>query len=207
MVYGQRLDATGNLTSLSIALDIVGHEMFHGITDSSSRLEYANQPGALNESYSDIFGVIIANFANPDPRKWNWYVGEGLSPHGPAFRDMKDPARFGQPARMRDFVRSANTPNGDWGGVHTNSGIHNKTAYNVLTSEDAAGQLLFKPAEVAAIFYLALTQQLSRTSQFSDSRRAVLTSARTSFRALPADQLTAKLSAIERSFSAVGITA
>lgn len=207
MVYGQRLDATGNLTSLSIALDIVGHEMFHGITDSTSRLEYANQSGALNESYSDIFGVIIANFSNPDPRTWNWNVGEGLSPDGPAFRNMKDPGLFGQPAQMRDFVHSANTSNGDWGGVHTNSGIHNKAASNVLVSEDAAGQLLFKPAEVAAIFYLALTQQLSRTSQFTASQRAVLTSARTFFRAVPVDQLNAKLSAIEKSFSAVGISA
>jgi Zn-dependent metalloprotease len=58
---------------------------------------------------------------------------------------------------------------------------------------------------MAAVFYLALTQQLSRTSQFSDSRRGVITSARTFFRKLPAGQLTLRLAAIESGFSAVGI--
>ena len=63
MVYGQVLNGK-SLMSLSVDLDVVGHEMFHGVTDMTSRLEYALQSGALNESYSDIFGVIIANFSN-----------------------------------------------------------------------------------------------------------------------------------------------
>lgn len=192
--------------SLSVNLDVVGHEMFHGVTDSTARLEYAAQSGALNESYSDIFGIIIANSGNNDARTWNWKVGEGLSPDGKPFRDMQDPTLFAQPAHMKDFKVLPNTENGDWGGVHTNSGIHNKAAYNILTAVDSANQLVFKPEEAAALFYLALTQQLSRTSQFSDSRRAVVNSARTLFRALPADQLTVRLNAIEGGFSAVGIT-
>ena len=207
MVYGQRRDDAGDLMSLSVDLDVVAHEMFHGVTDSTARLEYAEQSGALNEFYSDIFGIIIANFGNADTRTWNWNVGEGLSPDGKPFRDMQDPTRFGQPAHMRDFVVSSNTPEGDWGGVHTNSGIHNKAAYNILTSVDRTGQLLFRPEEVAALLYLALTQQLSQTSQFNDSLRGVLTSARTLFRTLPPNQLTEKLNAIKRGFSAVGISA
>jgi len=204
MVYGQRKNGTG-LMSLAVDLDVVGHEMFHGVTDSTARLEYVAQSGALNESYSDIFGIIIANFDNPNTLTWNWKVGEGLSPDGKPFRDMQKPSLFGQPENMKNFVKLPLTRKGDNGGVHTNSGIHNKAAYNILTAKDSSGQLVFKPAEAAAIFYLALTQQLSRTSQFSDSRRAVITSARTFFRTLPAAQLAEKITAIEDGFSAVGI--
>ena len=203
MVYGQRLNGT-TLMSMSVALDVVGHEMFHGVTDMTSRLEYANQPGALNESYSDIFGVIIANLANPDPTTWSWLIGAGLTSSGAPFRDMSDPPRFEQPDNMKDFVVLPNTENGDNGGVHTNSGIHNKAAYNVLVAK-RTGKLVFKPQEVAAIFYLALTQRLSRTSQFADSRRAVLDSARTLFRALSPADLASRIKAIEGAFTAVGI--
>ena len=63
--------------------------------------------------------------------------------------------------------------------MHTNSGIHNKAAYNILTSVDPAKKLIFTAQDVAAVFYITLTQQLSRTSQFSDSRRGVLAAART----------------------------
>ena len=98
-----------------------------------------------------------------------------------------------------------NTANGDWGGVHINSGIHNRVLHLILTSVDSTNTLTFTPNEVAAVFYLALTQQLSRTSQFSDSRRAVLISARTLFRTLPPAQQQAKLKAIAKAFSRVGI--
>jgi Zn-dependent metalloprotease len=204
MVYGQR--TVGNtLMSLSIDLDVVGHEMFHGVTEMTARLEYVTQSGALNESISDIFGVIIANFSETDPRKWNWKIGEGLSPNGKAFRDMSDPKAFGQPDTMRDFKVMPVTRNGDSGGVHINSGIHNKAAFNILTAVDGTGSLVLEPREVAAVFYLSLTQQLSRTSQFTDSRRGALTSARTLFRNLAADQQAKKLAAITRGFDSVGI--
>ena len=203
MVYGQVL--RGNeLRSLSANLDVVAHEMFHGVTDSTSRLEYAFQSGALNESYSDIFGTIVANRGNDDPRTWDWLLGERLLPGDKPFRDLSDPARFGQPAHMDDFRVLPNTRGGDWGGVHVNSGIHNKAAFNLLTAEEN-GALALTVTEVAAVFYLALTQRLSRTSQFADSRRAVVASARTLFRTLPADQQASKIGAVEAAFQAVGI--
>ena len=204
MVYGQRLNGN-EMMSLSVDLDVVGHEMFHGVTAKTARLEYVTQSGALNESISDIFGVTIANFAQPDPRRWNWKVGEGLSPNGKAFRDMSDPPAFGQPDNMRDFKVRPVTRQGDWGGVHTNSGIHNKAAFNILTAVDANDALVLTPAEVAAVFYLSLTQQLSRTSQFSDSKRGALTSARSLFRTLPQDRQDRKIDAIAKGFDAVGI--
>ena len=204
MVYGQRV-AGAKVTSLAANIDVVAHEMFHGVTDHSADLVYQFQPGALNESYSDIFGIIISNMDKPDPRTWDWELGEGLTTDGRPFRDVRDPARFNQPDHMQKFKVLPNTANGDWGGVHINSGIHNRVLHLILTSVDSTNTLTFTPNEVAAVFYLALTQQLSRTSQFSDSRRAVLISARTLFRTLPPAQQQAKLKAIAKAFSQVGI--
>ena len=203
MVYGQRRNGTGFL-SMAVALDVVGHEMFHGVTDMTSRLEYAFQSGALNESYSDIFGIIIANQPNPDPRTWNWTLGAGLLANGQPFRDMSKPTLHNQPEHMSKFRVLPNTREGDYGGVHINSGIHNKAAFNILTAANN-GALVFTPGEVAAFFYIALTQRLSRTSQFTDSRTAVLDSARSLFRNLPPADLNNRISAIETGFSAVGI--
>lgn len=204
MVYGQVLRGD-ELRSLSANIDVVAHEMFHGITDHTSRLEYAFQSGALNESYSDIFGTIVANLGKDDPRSWDWLLGENLLVGDKPFRDLSDPTRFGQPAHMDQFRVLPNTRAGDWGGVHVNSGIHNKAAFNMLTAEDEDGVLILTPGEVAAVFYLALTQRLSRTSQFADSRRHVVSSARTLFRTLPADQLSRKVAAVDAAFAAVGI--
>lgn len=203
MVYGQK-NNPGGLLSLSVDLDVVGHEMFHGVTDSTARLEYAQQSGALNESYSDILGVIIANFSVKDIKKWNWNIGEGMDQGGKPFRNMEDPKLFGQPDHMKNFKVLPNTRNGDNGGVHTNSGIHNKAAFMILTAS-SSGKPVFTPAEVAAVFYIALTQHLSRTSQFSDSRRAVVLAAQTLFRAQSAGQQKIKLNAINKAFDKVGI--
>jgi len=119
---------------------------------------------------------------------------------------MSDPSRFDQPEHMRDYQDLPVTPNGDWGGVHVNSGIHNFAAYKLITAKDANGKYYFKPTECAALFYIALTQRLSRTSGFSDSRIAVLQTAKTLFRRNNPAARKAKIRAIENAFSAVGIT-
>jgi Zn-dependent metalloprotease len=205
MVYGQRKDGAG-LMSLSVDLDVVGHEMFHGVTQFTSRLEYVSQSGSLNESYSDIFGVIIGNWNKPDRNKWNWEIGDGLGPNGKPFRDMSKPSRFRQPENMKQYKNLPENEDGDWGGVHTNSGIHNFAAYKAMTAADGSGLLVLTTEEVAAVFYLALTQHLSRTSQFSDSRRGVLLAAQTLFRSMAAGERQSKLGAITAAFDAVGIS-
>jgi Zn-dependent metalloprotease len=179
-------------------------DLFHGVTNATSRLEYLLISGALNESYSDIFGVIVSNQPNRNIGTWNWLVGDGLSRSFEALRDMQDPTRFRQPKHMRDFQR---IPVGsDFGGVHTNSGIHNFAAHKVMTSKSAGGDFLFAPDELAAMYYLSLTQQLSPQSTFADSRRGVILAARSLFRALPNNELTARVSAIEAGFDAAGIS-
>jgi bacillolysin/neutral peptidase B len=204
MVYGQRR-VNGKLRSYAVGLDVVGHEMFHGVTDRTARLQYAAQSGALNESYSDIFGVIVSNFEESDLARWNWEMGEDLEGTGIPLRDLSDPAKYRQPAHMQNYRIFPVTRPGDWGGVHINSGIHNKAAHNIMTAKDARGNFLFDSRVLAALFYLALTQRLSRTSLFSDSRRAVDLTARTLFRNDPVDVRNVKLQAISRAFDTVGI--
>jgi Zn-dependent metalloprotease len=202
MVYGQRRSGTtgSTLRSYAAAFDVVAHEVCHGLTERTARLEYQDMTGALNESYSDIFGIIISNFAEPDVTRWNWEMGENLAETGIPLRDVSDPRKFGQPAHIDEYVQTTS----DFGGVHINSGIHNKAAHLMLTAQSSAGAALFTPTRVAQLFYLALTQHLSRTSGFTDSRRGVLLAARSLFR--QDSELNAKLAAIRAAFDGVGIT-
>jgi Zn-dependent metalloprotease len=210
MIYGQRM-VNGALRSYALASDVVAHEITHGLTDRTARLEYQRETGALNESYSDILVVIIANRHRPSFDDWNWEVGEDLDLTGVPIRDLSDPPRRGQPAHMRDF-RTLDpdadlTNENDWGWVHVNSGIHNKAAFNLMASRNAAGGRLFTPREAAALFYVALTQYLSRTSGFSDSRRGVELAARTLFRDDEPATKARKLATVATAFNDVGITA
>jgi Zn-dependent metalloprotease len=207
MVYGQR-KAGRSWLSMAANQDVVGHEMFHGVTDHTARLEYARESGALNESYSDIFGVIISNWSLRSIARWDWRIGEGLESGGKPFRDMSDPRKYGQPRTMAEYQELPNTPSGDWGGVHVNSGIHNYAAYRILTAGSGdPRRYVFRPAEVAALFYICLTQYLSRTSAFADSREGVLLAARTLFRDDPAATQQEKVRAIRAGFAAAGIVA
>jgi len=206
MVYGQILFPDNSFYSVASMLDVVGHEMFHGVTDHTSRLEYRTQAGALNESYSDIFGTIIANSARP-LGKWVWDIGRGFDGPGTILRNMADPTLGGQPKHMNDF-RTATPPytynRNDYGWVHDNSGIHNYAAYRIMTAKSGS-QFVFKRKDIAAMFFIALTVHLSRTSQFADSRRAVLQAARSLFRNDSAAVLARKIKAIEDGFAAAGI--
>jgi len=204
MVYGQK-KVDGKLRSYSVGIDVVAHEIFHGITDKTARLEYAVESGALNESYSDIFGILVSNLRENDISKWNWEMGEDLNKDGIPLRSLEDPTKFNQPAKMDDYKNLPNTRNGDWGGVHINSGIHNFAAYKIMTAKNAPNTFLFTPETLAALFYLALTQYLTRNSTFGESRRAIEIVAKTLFRNDIPTVKKAKLKAITDAFDAVGI--
>jgi bacillolysin len=151
---------------LAAALDVTGHEMTHGVIQSTANLFYQDQPGAINESFADIFGCMI--------ERKNWQIGEDVVnytyfPSG-ALRDLSDPHNGAsgpssyswQPAKMSEFV----TTTGDHGGVHVNSGIPNFAFYKIATAvgKDTAEK----------IYYRALTLYLTRSSQFIDLRLAVV---------------------------------
>jgi Zn-dependent metalloprotease len=206
MVYGQVKSPDGSFYSIANMLDIVGHELFHGVTDYTARLEYRTEPGALNESYSDIFGIIIANYRKPMAR-WQWDIGTGFDGQGTVLRSMKDPTKHEQPKLMRDFIPSSppyTYDRNDYGYVHDNSGIHNYAAYRVMTAKHGR-KYVFNARELAAIFYIALTQHLSRTSLFSDSRRAVVQAAKSLFRKARKATRERKVKAVEAGFTASGI--
>lgn len=204
VVYGQR-QTEGRLRSYAVSLDVVAHEFAHGVTDITAGLEYRGQSGALNESYSDIFGIIISNYHNPDRSNWNWQVGEDLDGSGIPLRDLSDPKKRGQPAHMNHYRNLPLTPSGDFGGVHINSGIHNHAAYKILTALDAHNNPILAVDDVAILFYLALTQHLSRTSIFIESRQALIFAGRSLFRKNDPAVRAIKLQTIANAFDAVGI--
>ncbi|SJZ67944.1 M4 family metallopeptidase, partial [Garciella nitratireducens] len=161
MVYG---DGDGvNFTYLSGDLDVVGHEMTHGVIQHSADLYYHNQSGALNESIADVFGVLIStydkyNVASGGNWKFNeqdWVVGDDIyTPNipGDALRSLSNPTLYGQPDHMNNYRNLPDTENGDNGGVHINSGIPNKAAYLI------AKEIGMK--KTAQIYYWALTNYM-----------------------------------------------
>src|SRR5262249_14484518 len=120
------------------AIDVIGHELTHGVTQFTADLEYKFQSGALNESMSDVFGSLVKQYHNnQDAASADWLIGSGiLAPgiNGKALRSMSDPGsayddpKLGgkdpQPAHMDDFVKLPQSE--DQGGVHINSGIPNR---------------------------------------------------------------------------------
>jgi Zn-dependent metalloprotease len=149
------------------ALDTAAHEFTHGVTESTAGLEYQCQSGALNESISDI---MAWNLDPADPIYGEDRDGDGPDdPDGGAIRDYSDPEHFGDPAHVDDYVASPNDGSGDYGGVHTNSGIPNHAYYQLVrrVGRDKAEQIVWR----------ALTEHLEPDSNFEDFRTAMLESA------------------------------
>ena len=155
MVFG---DGDGTVFNrFTIAVDVIGHELTHGVTEHAAGLVYQGQSGALNESISDVFGSLVKQrVAQPDAAEADWLIGAGLFTdrvQGVALRSMKAPghrlrrprARQGPAAGdMADYVETTD----DNGGVHINSGIPNHAFYLAATAIggrawEAAGPVWF----------------------------------------------------------------
>ena len=139
------------------SLDVIGHELAHGVTQFTSGLNYQGQSGALNESVSDVFGVLVTQYLRRrTAAEADWLVGADLlapDVRGVALRSMSAPGtayddpRLGtdpQPAHLDDYVDTT----ADNGGVHINSGIPNKAFHVVATTLggyawERAGQVWF----------------------------------------------------------------
>lgn len=141
------------------SLDVIGHELSHGVTEHEAGLAYFMQSGALNESMSDVFGVMVKQkLLNQTAAAANWLIGEelfkGRTLQGVALRSMKAPGtafddpllgKDPQPAHMKNYVRTFK----DNGGVHINSGIPNHAFYLVATALggfawDKAGRIWYE---------------------------------------------------------------
>lgn len=176
MVFG---DGDGELfVSFTESLDVVAHELAHGVTQHTAGLVYQSQSGALNEHMSDVFGSAIQQFhRRKDANTADWLIGDeimGPSLFGEALRSMKAPGtaydndmigRDPQPAHMRDYYSGE----ADHGGVHINSGIPNRAFY--LSAKEMGTH------EAARIWYDALLN-LWPTARFSDAVDIIVESAR-----------------------------
>lgn len=190
MFYG---NGDGAFFPLARGLDVAGHEMSHGVIQNTANLEYQGESGALNESFADIFGVMI------DRDDWN--IGEDVVktsafPSG-ALRSMSDPHngvstndfnRGWQPKHYNERFLGTQ----DNGGVHINSGIPNHAFFLFAT---AVGK-----EKAERVFYRALSQYLTKSSKFVDCRVAVVKSAGDLF-----GTSSAEVSAAKKAFSDVGI--
>jgi Zn-dependent metalloprotease len=176
MVYG---DGDGRLFNrFTASLDVIGHELTHGVTQFTAALGYTGQNGALNEHISDAFGIMVKQFKlGQTANESDWLIGASLfapGVHGKAVRSMAAPGtayddpilgRDPQPAHMRDYV---DTPD-DNSGVHINSGIPNHAFYL------AAIALGGRTWEVLGrIWYHTLTERLTSDADFSDFARATV---------------------------------
>jgi Zn-dependent metalloprotease len=179
MIYG---DGDGKLFNrFTESLDIIGHELTHGVTQHTAALIYQDQPGALNEHFSDVFGILVKQYAlKQTAAKSDWLIGAGIftnAVHGAAVRSMKAPGtayddkllgKDPQPAHMKNYQ----TMTADNGGVHVNSGIPNHAFYL------AANLLGGKAWSVAGrIWYDALTTLLKPKANFRDCARATAAAA------------------------------
>lgn len=186
MIYG--MGDGRELNDFAVALDVAGHELTHGVTARTSGLQYVSESGALNESYSDVFGKLVAFKYG---KATDWKLGKELFKDGvSSIRDMENP----EVAHMKDFRHKGETCSrmNDFCGVHSNSGIPNKAA--VLIANRIGLQKLGK------LYYTVLTQMLRANSTFREARAQTEAACSKMFGAKSAD-----CAAVREAFVAVGI--
>jgi bacillolysin len=196
MVYGDGDGST--FVSLSGGLDVIAHELTHAVTDTTADLIYQNESGAINESMSDIFGTLVEYDANNNP---DWEIGEDIytpNKSGDALRSMSDPAKYGDP----DHYSVRYTGTQDNGGVHINSGIGNKAAYLLSQGGTHYGVKVtgIGTAKTGKIYYRALTQYLTPSSNFSQLRSAAVQAATDLYGAGSAE-----VASVNAAYNAVGV--
>ncbi|MGI9516730.1 MAG: M4 family metallopeptidase, partial [Pirellulaceae bacterium] len=172
-------DGDGGTFNPLVNLDIVGHELAHGVTQNSANLIYSYESGALNESFSDIFGEAIEYYATGTK---DWFSGTGVLIGGGGIRSLANPNVYGDP----DTYLGTNwwySPN-DNGGVHTNSGVQNHWFYLLSdggTGTNDNGDAFNVPGigieDAADIAYRNLTVYLTPLSQHLEARAGSLQAA------------------------------
>lgn len=161
------------------ALDIMAHEMTHGVTQYEADLTYQGEPGGLNESFSDVLGTAAEFYAKPNA---SWLLGNEI---GVTIRSMSNPNAEGQPdTYLGQYWASTAATAPDNGGVHTNSGVQNFWYYllcqggggmndnNVIYNISPIGM-----TKATAIAYRNLSSYLTATSDYADARQFSIQSA------------------------------
>ena len=189
-----------------VSLDICGHEITHGVTTYSSNLTYSYESGALNESFSDIFGECIENYAK-GTNDWMMSCDIGINGNCGAFRNMANPNQYGDP----DTYKGTNwyTGTGDNGGVHSNSGVQNKWFYVLTAGESGTNDLGLAYSvtgigidKAARIAYRNLTVYLTASSNFAVARAGAIQAATDLY-----GTGTAEVAATAEAWNAVGVYA
>ncbi|MFE0457648.1 M4 family metallopeptidase [Kitasatospora sp. NPDC058965] len=187
-------------------IDVIGHELTHGVVQYSAALAYRGQSGALNESLADVFGSLVKQYAlGQQAEDADWLIGAGLlgpGIRGVGLRSLKAPGtayddpRLGrdpQPASMDGYVETDT----DEGGVHLNSGIPNRAFY--LTAVELGGAAWERAGR---IWYDAMTGgRLRPDADFTDFARTTVETARTRFGDGPV------VAAVAGAWKQVGVTA
>ncbi len=184
MTYG---DGNGTSYGPLVSLDICGHELTHGVTEYSANLVYQRESGALNESFSDIFGESIENYSIGTN---DWLMGNDIGIGGSgALRSMSNPNQFGDPDTYGGthwYNPDCGTPtqSNDYCGVHTNSGVQNKWFYILSVGESGTNDLgstynvaALGITKAAKIAYRNLTVYLSSSSTYADARAGAIQAA------------------------------
>lgn len=178
MVYGDGSGQIFAVGSLTTAIDVIAHELTHAVTQYTAKLAYHDQPGALNESMSDVFGSLVKQRQlKQTAAEADWLIGEGIlvPALGKALRSLKAPgtafAGDNQPATMADYrdLPDDNDPANDNGGVHINSGIPNHAFYLAATA--IGGNAWEAPGQ---IWYRTLTEKLQPESDFKAAAQATV---------------------------------
>jgi thermolysin len=200
-----------NVLPLAGSLDVVAHELSHGVISSSSDLIYMNESGALNEAFSDIMGTAVEFFFQPAGSGFgqaDFLMGEDSfrSPFGGGLngiRSLVNPLAFGDP----DHYSIRFTGSADDGGVHINSGIVNQAFYLAVqggtngTSRLAVqGVGLANREQIERAYYRAFVFLLPSSATFSTARAATIQAARDLYGAT-----SAAATAITQAWTAVGV--
>ena len=209
MVYGDgdedQPESERLFNRFTIAIDIIGHELTHGVTQFEAKLVYSFQPGALNESMSDVFGSLVKQRQlSQTAAEADWIIGAGLlsgNVNGVGIRSMKAPGtayddpvlgKDPQPAHMNDYVNTIS----DNGGVHINSGIPNHAFY--VTALEIGGNAWEKAGN---IWYVTLRDKLRSNSDFQECANQTYQTAEELFGVGSLEQ-----QAVKNGWAAVGIS-
>lgn len=165
-----------------VSVDVVGHEFTHGVTEKSAGLIYQAEYGALNESFSDIFGESVEHWVFG---KADWLVGHECAKLGVPFRSMSNPYSLGDPDTYKGpGWANTNDLNSDNGGVHTNSGVQNHWFYLLVEGGTGINDngLIFNVegiswSEAEQIAYRNLTVYLTPTSEYAEARAGSINAA------------------------------